>query len=199
MDFTIRQATLSDLPYIYDICRLTGNTGQDATDLMTDAYIVGQYFAAPYLHFEPDTCFVLDDGSTPVGYIIGTSSTASFNEWMNTNWLPSVRQYYNNDFMAKSNFEQFLLDVINRDCENPDYIKDFPAHLHIDLLPVAQKKGFGKLLIKKFIGTVELKGASGVHLGVGLGNVNAIDFYKRNGFIELKKGSGALFMGFSIT
>jgi ribosomal protein S18 acetylase RimI-like enzyme len=198
MDFSIRQANLSDLPYVYDICRLTGKIGEDASDLMSDGYIVGHYFAAPYLHFEIDTCFVLDDGTVPVGYIIGTSSTKNFNDWMNTRWLPALRRYYPASFTPKSSFEQFLMDLINRDCQTPDFLKEYPAHLHIDLLPVAQRRGLGKILIKKFMDAVATKGAQGIHLGVGLGNVNAIEFYKRMGFKELQKEPGALIMGISI-
>ena len=62
MNYSIRQASASDLPYIYDICRLTGKVGKDCTPLISDHHIVGQYFAAPYIHYEMDTCFVVDNG-----------------------------------------------------------------------------------------------------------------------------------------
>jgi len=198
MDFTIRQAKLSDLPYIYEICRLTGEDGRDSSDSISDKFIIGQYFAAPYLHFEIDTCFVLDNGSIPLGYIIGTSATNKFNAWMNTNWLPAIRKYYSSNLIPKSDFEQFLISIINRDCLIPDYLSKYPSHLHIDLLPIVQKKGYGQKMLKKFIETLTLKGSNGIHLAVGLENKNAIDFYKKNEFFEIEKESGALFMGFNI-
>jgi ribosomal protein S18 acetylase RimI-like enzyme len=198
MRLRIRAARLSDLPYIYEICRLTGKNGKDSTESISDKYIIGQYFAAPYLHFEIDTCFVLENGSIPVGYILGTSSTKKFNDWMNTNWLPAVRMYYNSHMQSKSDFEQFLIDIINRDCTIPDYLSNYPSHLHIDLLATVQNKGYGKELLKKFIESVTLKQSTGIHLAVGLENKNAIDFYKRNEFKDIKNESGALFMGLNI-
>ncbi|MDA3900010.1 MAG: GNAT family N-acetyltransferase [Spirochaetes bacterium] len=191
----IRQALLSDLPYIYDICRLTGKNGKDSSDLIRDNYIIGQYFAAPYLHFEIDTCFVLDNGSIPLGYILGTSSTMLFNEWMNTSWLPSVRKHYNSDLIATTDFDKFLIDIINQDCEIPGDLIDYPAHLHIDLLPAVQNRGYGKQMMKKFIAAITDKGSKGVHLSVALKNVGAIEFYKKNDFFEIRKDSGALFFG----
>jgi len=152
-------------------------------------------FAAPYLHFELDCCFVLTADAIPVGYIIGTSSTGKFNDWMNQKWLPALRHYYPADMKSKSDFEQFLIDIINRDCDFPDFIKNYPSHLHIDLLPIAQKKGFGKKLMTTFINKLKDKGSTGLHLGAGLENTNAIEFYKKIGFHELRKESGAIFMG----
>lgn len=198
MDITIRHAALSDLPYIHDICRLTGKSGKDATNFISDNYIAGQYFAAPYLHFELDACFVLDNGSVPVGYVIGTSSTLTFNAWMNGSWLPAIRKYYGPGFTPKSDFEQFLYTVIHRDCELPEYLAYYPGHLHIDLLPEAQNKGFGKKLISRFLDAMKQKGINAIHLGVGLGNTNAIGFYKRFGFFEIKEDSGTLFMGYRL-
>lgn len=198
MDLTIRQARLSDLPYIYDICRLTGENGNDSSDSISDNLIIGQYFAAPYFHFELDACFVLDNGSVPVGYIIGSSSTKKFNEWMNTSWLPSIRKYYGSDMIPKSDFELFLINIINRDCEISDDLINYPSHLHIDLLPMVQNQGYGKKLMKKFVQTMASKGSSGIHLAVGLENTNAIDFYKKSGFSEIKSESGAMFMGLNI-
>ena len=94
MDYKIRQAHLSDLPYIYDICLKTGFNGKDTSGMISDPLIIGQYFAAPYLHFEIDTCFVVDKNSIPFGYILGVSSTEKYNQWLNTYWLPILRNRY---------------------------------------------------------------------------------------------------------
>ena len=77
----------------------------------------------------------------------------------------------------------------------PDFLNDYPSHLHIDLLPVAQKKGFGKKMMTTFLNRLKEKGSSGIHLGVGAGNANAIAFYENVGFEELRKEPGAVIMG----
>ena len=198
MEFKIRQAVLSDLPYVYSICVKTGNSGADATNLFSDPMINGQYYAAPYLHYELDACFILEADYLPSGYVIGVSSTLSFNEWMNSNWLIHVRKYYPRDVDPKSELEKQLVEIIHTDCTFPDYLSEYPSHLHIDLLPVAQKKGFGKKMIYTLFDRMREKGSNGIHLSVGERNVNAIGFYKKLGFSELKRESGAVVMGFRL-
>ncbi|MCG8306464.1 MAG: GNAT family N-acetyltransferase [Cytophagales bacterium] len=198
MKFNIRQAQLSDVPYVYDICRKTGNNGQDATDLLSDHYIIGQYFAAPYLHFELEACFVLEYNRIPVGYVIGTSDTQKFNTWMNDDWLPQIRRHYSSDMAPRSDLEKFVLEVIHTECTIPDFLSDYPSHLHIDLLPIAQKKGFGKRMISAFTKKLKDMRSTGLHLSVGENNLNAIGFYKRIGFKELNRASGSVTMGIPI-
>ena len=58
----------------------------------------------------------------------------------------------------------------------------YPAHLHIDVLPDYQRRGYGRRLIETLLDALGRAGAGGVHLGVGTANVGAQEFYKRVGF-----------------
>ena len=66
-------------------------------------------------------------------------------------------------------------------------INDFSAHLHIDILPIGQGKGFGRQLIQKFLEQLQVYGLKGVHLTVSKENDSAIGFYKHIGFQELRE------------
>jgi GNAT superfamily N-acetyltransferase len=195
MEQKIRPAHIADLPYIYDICLKTALSGQDATYQVSDKFMIGQYFAAPYLHFEIDVCFIVTDKTVPLGYILGTSDSAAFYDWMNTMWLPSIRSIYPVEMPHISDFERFVINVINQDCHFPGFLKEYPAHLHIDLLPQAQRMGMGNRLISKFIDKLKSKGVPGLHLSVGEKNQRAVAFYKKVGFLHLATKSAALFMG----
>lgn len=198
MEIKIRQAVLTDIPYVYQICLKTGNSGEDATDLLNDEFIIGQYFAAPYLHYEIDSCFILEADRIPSGYVIGATDTDQFNDWMNTKWLPHIRKIYPKNLAPKSDLEKFLIEIIHRDCSCPAYLAKYSSHLHIDLLPIAQKKGFGKKMMNTFLTRMKEKGSTGVHLSVGESNQNAIGFYKKLGFSELNIEDGAVVMGLSL-
>ncbi len=63
---------------------------------------------------------------------------------------------------------------------------DYPAHLHIDLLPSAQGQGWGRALMDRFLAQVRSAGARGVHLGVATVNRGAAAFYTRLGFHLLR-------------
>lgn len=198
MRFTIRPAQLFDIPYVYDICLKTGLNGEDASAHLSDKFIIGQYYAAPYLHFETSSCFILESNSIPVGYIIGAYSSIDFNNWMNEKWLPQLRIFYHADKNPKSNFEKFLIENIHSDCVLLDFLQNYPSHLHIDILPKAQNMGYGKKLISAFIDNLISKNSTGLHLAVGIENTRAIEFYKMVGFSVLKEESEALYMGLTL-
>ena len=195
LQYSIRQGHPTDLPYIYDICLKTGFNGKDTSDLISDPFMIGQYFAAPYLFFEIDTCFVVEKGGIPFGYVLGASSTEKYYQWLNNYWLSVVRKRYPVTLKPKSDFEKFLIDIINQDAILEDFLCEYPSHLHIDLLPEIQQKGFGKKLITIFIERLQEKGSTGLHLGVNVDNINAFKFYKKIGFKELKNISKTIFMG----
>lgn len=80
--------------------------------------------------------------------------------------------------MRKAAYEGQCSDVLgwNR------VLEDFPAHMHINILPEYQRRGFGKELIERFFDEVKGQGARGVHLGMARHNVGARVFYERIGF-----------------
>ncbi|MFN0068727.1 MAG: GNAT family N-acetyltransferase, partial [Limisphaerales bacterium] len=79
----------------------------------------------------------------------------------------------------------------------PDYFTPepyaaYPSHLHIDLLPRAQGRGWGRRMLEEVICRLRARGSPGAHLGVSLLNVPAFGFYGRLGFREIVRvGEGA--------
>lgn len=61
---------------------------------------------------------------------------------------------------------------------------EFPAHLHINLLPDYQRRGWGAQLIGALVERLqeEEEECRGVYLGVGASNTGAVKFYECNGF-----------------
>jgi len=70
-------------------------------------------------------------------------------------------------------------DLLHEDF--PQLVEEYPAHLHIDLLPGHQRKGFGRQLMETFCGKLRQEGVKGVHLVMAAENTNGM-FYERLGF-----------------
>jgi ribosomal protein S18 acetylase RimI-like enzyme len=64
--------------------------------------------------------------------------------------------------------------------------QEYPAHLHIDLLPPFQGAGYGRALMETFYAAAAGAGAAGVHVTVAAANTKAIGFYLRLGFRPLE-------------
>lgn len=75
------------------------------------------------------------------------------------------------------------------------YRKSYPAHLHIDILPEAQRKGNGKKLIDALSKKLKEQGKCGVMLAVSESNTNAIKFYKALDFKIIFRFSGTYLLG----
>jgi ribosomal protein S18 acetylase RimI-like enzyme len=199
----IRRAVSSDLPYFYEICLKTGDEGKDASPLFNDPYLIGQYFAAPYVLYPKGICFIVEFDYRPQGYIVGVPDTENFNRWMEEEWLPPLRKRYSLPFEpepARSEKEKGIVNSLHA-CHFPNKnnihpgLENYPAHLHIDLLPCIQGKGWGRSLMNCLCGELARLGVQGVHLGVGRKNSGAINFYHKMDFSVLREAEWGYIMG----
>jgi ribosomal protein S18 acetylase RimI-like enzyme len=79
-------------------------------------------------------------------------------------------------------------------------LRQYPAHLHIDLLPAVQRAGHGRRLMETFFAAAAWAGAAGVHVCVVAENVPAIGFYRHLGFEPAKpaepaEAAGVVYLG----
>lgn len=61
-------------------------------------------------------------------------------------------------------------------------LAQYPAHLHINILPEFTGQGWGQKLMSAFLSKITELGACGVHLGMVATNDGARRFYERVGF-----------------
>jgi GNAT superfamily N-acetyltransferase len=199
----IRRGVLPDLPYLYEICLKTTDSGKDGTHLYYDPYMIGQYYAAPYLFYKEGICFVAEYEYRPQGYIVAVPDSMAYDAWMEEVWLKLLREHYPRPFpeeFVRSEDERRTLERIHKttnpkDREAIPWYKDYPAHLHIDLLPGIQGKGMGRSLVEALFSELSVLGVSGLHLGVGKRNQGACAFYRKTGFSELAETETGYTMG----
>lgn len=203
MSVSIRPAVQSDVPYLYDICLKTGNNGKDASHLFSDPWLIGQFYAAPYFFYDKSLCFIAEEEGIPLGYILSTATTIAFYEWLEKSWLPVLRNRYlleNPQKKASSINETNLISRIHSNISDIDekelrLFTEYPAHLHIDLLPELQGKGCGRTLIQRLFTHLKSCPCPGLHLGVSRENAGAIAFYSKLDFSVLEESESGFIMG----
>ena len=188
----IRPYSPSDRADVADVCVRTGDGGEDATGLFSSDTLLPDIYSVPYVDREPELAFVVDNGERVVGYILGTADTRSFAQWFSTQWWPSVADRYGRSSESERN--------IVASAGNPERmlvaaVDEYPAHLHIDLLPEAQGHGLGRRLVETLVAALAARGIPGLHLVVGTDNTKAQAFYRRVGFAELASGPDGVVMG----
>ena len=196
-DFSIRSYRAADTSAVYEICLKTGNSGQDATRLFSDPLVLGHIYVGPYMEFEPQSVFILEDDLGPCGYIMGVLDSQTYHQWMHSEWLPKIRVNYkkptgNLDTWDKT---EKITDLLFHPVSQR-LLPDFPAHLHIDLLSRAQGKGQGKLMMDRFIDYLRYNNIPGVHLELSSSNDRAFNFYRKYGMQELDRDNESIIMGY---
>lgn len=195
MSFNIRPYHPSDLPALYQICLKTGDNGGDATGLFNDPELLGHYFAAPYAVLEPDLCFILTKDHRPIGYVLGTRDTATFGQRCETEWFPPLRLRYPLPAEDESGKEARMIRSIHGGHDTVNHWPDFPAHLHIDIMPEGQNGGWGRKLMETLWERLREIGTPGVFLGVSKANSNAVGFYQHIGFETLEEPQWGYMLG----
>ena len=196
-DFSIRSYKSADTSAVYEICLKTGNSGQDATHLFSDPLVLGHLYVGPYMEFEPQSVFILEDDQGPCGYIMGVLDSQTYYQWMHSEWLPKIRVDYkkptgNPDIWDETEkITNLLFHPVSQ-----RLLPDFPSHLHIDLLSRAQGKGQGKLMMDRFIDYLRYNKIPGVHLELSSSNDRAFNFYRKYGMQELDRDNESIIMGY---
>jgi len=196
-DFSIRSYKSADTSAVYEICLKTGNSGQDATHLFSDPLVLGHIYVGPYMEFEPQSVFILEDDHGPCGYIMGVLDSKAFYQWMHNEWLPKIRINYKKPTGNPDTWDETekITDLLFKPVSQR-LLPDYPAHLHIDLLSRAQGKGQGKLMMDRFTDYLRYNKILGLHLELSSNNKRAFNFYRKYGMDELDRDNESIIMGY---
>ena len=198
-DFSIRSYKSADTSAVYEICLKTGNSGQDATHLFSDPLVLGHIYVGPYMEFEPQSVFILEDDQGPCGYIMGVLDSQTYYQWMHSEWLPKIRVNYKKPTGNLDTWDETekITDLLFHPVSQR-LLPDYPAHLHIDLLSRAQGKGQGKLMMDRFIDYLRYNKIPGLHLDLSSSNNRAFNFYRKYGMEELDRDKESIIMGYHL-
>ena len=133
-----------------------------------------------YIEKEPQNCFVAaDKNGKAIGYVICAEDFDTFQKRFIEEYYPKIKSW---EYKRRKS----ALRAIE---SQEKYKEEYPAHLHIDILPEYQHMGLGTKLMKDLCDHLRQNGIKGVMFTVWHKNYNAIKFYEKYGFelIETKE------------
>ena len=126
-----------------------------------------------YTIFSKENCFVAIDEETEecVGYVISEPNFKRFKDHI-------LNEYIYEAEKLRADFRQVLTDeMVPYEKWNDQY----DAHLHMDVKPGHQHQGIGSMLIQHEFNHLRDSGCKGVMLLCSKRNINANNFYQKNG------------------
>jgi len=192
----IRPFRPGDEPALAEICLRTADAGTDATGIFADDDLWAEVFVLPYVARHPDLAFVVEtDDGIPAGYIVGAPDTREFEDWFAAEWWPRFEARWPKPDAEVTRQDGTLIYAYGRRAGAEPYGDDYPAHLHIDLLPQLQGQGWGRRLIDTLVAALRDRGVTGLHLVASAENTGALAFYTRLGFAPLPSHRGVQAFG----
>jgi GNAT superfamily N-acetyltransferase len=186
---TIRPFHADDLDHLYGISLATGAAGGDASHLYADPKLMGHIYSAPYARLDPQLALVVEDEEGVAGVAVGTADTTAWEERLEREWWPSLRAEYGMPHKANDPArtpDQQRIVAIYTPARTPRSVAlNFPAHLHLNLLPRLHRRGVGRELFNRWRAAAGEAGAKAMHVGINRANVGALGFWGKMGFVGL--------------
>ena len=196
---TLRQARPDDLEALYNICLVTGASGQDASGLHNDPQLIGHIYVAPYVVIEPEHALVAEDDTGVAGYLVGTHDTDRFAQALEKDWWPALRDKYRNPALDLTPADRKRVAAIMApDADPPDLVARYPAHIHMNLLPRLRGQGVGRALTERWVAGARAAKVKGIHLGAGASNTGGRAFWAKVGFTPLEANERSAWFGMAL-
>ena len=183
IDGGIRKYSEGDREALQDICYLTGYMGDSAVHFWRHKPSFVEAWTSYYLDHEPESVYVAIKDNSVVGYLTGClDTTLAKSDAM----LQSAIIKYG--LLFRPGTAGFFWRAIS-DSRKDKHIATgefidarWPAHLHINLLPVARGTGLGAALMESWMERLRQSRSNGCHLGTLVENTRAVLFFEKMGF-----------------
>lgn len=130
-----------------------------------------------FIEKEGNNCFIaVDENDRAIGYILCAENYDNFKKVFRKEYLVRFKKY-EIDCRLVAILSTFIQARLK---------KEYPAHMHIDILPEYQRMGLGHKLVDALCENLKEKGIKGVCLTMFSGNKKGGAFYRKYGFTLLK-------------
>jgi ribosomal protein S18 acetylase RimI-like enzyme len=186
-EVVVRRYRTGDRAQVRRICHATGYMGEPADWMWRDVESFADLFTAYYTDAEPESALVAELDGVVAGYLLGCVDSRHA-------WNPAT--IFGRHFVRRGigfrpgtagvvwrSFGDVVVDGVRRRLPPVTlYDDEWPAHLHIDLLPSIRGRGVGATLMRTWLDHLQGSGVPGCYLETLGENHGAIAFFESVGF-----------------
>lgn len=192
----IRQYQEKDRSSIRQISWDTALMGEPAGAFFEDKELFQDFLTKHFTDYEPESSFVAENEGRVIGYLTGAKNESILAQVFSKKILPDLlmQAILRGTFLKKKNITYLfncLLSFFRQEFSMPDFSKDYPAILHINIEQNSRRKGIGERLIAIYLDYLAKAKVSGVHLATM--SSYAASFFSEQGFKLLHIGRRSYF------
>jgi GNAT superfamily N-acetyltransferase len=190
MDYIIRPYSTEDREAVRRISCETVFQDISREKIFNDDEIIADALTSYFTDYEPESCLVAESGKRIVGYCIGARDLRAVQAYSIQVFLRVFEKAVRKKILFSAINRRFLFSLLKsylfREFSVPDFSREFPATLHINLYWDFRNRGIGTALIEQYVRYLRGAGSPGVHINTSSGK--AKDFFVRAGFRILFSG-----------
>ncbi|MBI4706602.1 MAG: GNAT family N-acetyltransferase [Candidatus Omnitrophica bacterium] len=174
----------------------TAFMGEPAGIFFEGQDVLADFLTRYFTDYEPESCFVAESGGKVVGYLIGAKDTRVLAKKFLFGIFPALLIYafLKGVFFKKKNhifFLNLLKSIFNGEFKMPDFSKDYPATLHINLAAGFRHSGIGSKLIQAYFDYLQAHNVKAVQLATM--SEHSAEFFVKQGLCQLFAGKRTYF------
>jgi GNAT superfamily N-acetyltransferase len=195
-EIKIRKFEAKDRGAVRQIAYATALMGESAVVFFQGAEVLSDAFSLYFTDHEPASCFVAEDKGEVVGYLIGAKKKAQAESVFASRlamplFLKALKQGI---FLKPKNLYfifSCLKDWLFNGIRTPDFNREFPATLHLNIKDGFRGQEIGSKLIAVYLDYLKQEKVGGVHFATM--SDKAAHFFLSQGFVQLYKGRRSYF------
>lgn len=196
LNIVIRKYSLKDRDEVRRIFHDTAFMGEPASIFFEGREIISDALTVYFTDYEPQSCFIAEVNGKVAGCLNGARSKVIAENIFKDKIAPNLlkRALVSGVLFKKKNLILFLNSLLNMckgGLKEPNFTKEYPATLHINVKKEFRGLNIGSRLIGAFLDYLKEEKISGVHLAT-MSDKGAQFFYKQ-GFRLLHKGKRSYF------
>jgi GNAT superfamily N-acetyltransferase len=191
-EISIRPYSAKDRQAVRQIAFDTAFLGEPGSAFIDDQELLEDSLTSYFIDYEPESCFVAASGTEVIGYIYGAKDASVQRRGLVRKLLFKALKR-NALFCGKNAAFLFacLKSLLRGEFKAPDFSREYPAVLHINLKEGFRSQGIGARLIATYLDYLKESRVKGVHLATL--SDRAARFYEKNNFTLLYRNKRSYF------
>ncbi len=186
----IRPYQSTDRALVRAIAYDTALLGEPADPFFEGEEILSDFLTTYFIDYEPCSCFISEVDGKPAGYLLGAKNSTVLNKVSIFKIIPKllIKAVVNNIFFSRKNLNfigNCIKSLLKGEFKSPDFSRDYPAVLHINIQKEYCNQGVGARLIAAYLDYLVKEKIKGVHFATL--SDKAARFYEKLGFVLLYK------------